>query len=415
MPSPPPLTVRALDRVLVALDAPAPALPGGGGAVTATGSPIPSAERTVLAAEVLASWFGASLQFVTTDTASTEQLDRLSGTIGLRTDPVLVLAEPVFGDELHRHAVGHAPCLVVAAADEQSLAVARAGAQPTYLVPHGPKRRQPSGPLLVELEAGDELDDALALATVWSQSLDLGLRLVPGTHDGGAEEAERARVRLEAMGVRATVELPGWAVEEAFQSADAPLALVVAAHRLTGTGDDDLSDTVARVLDAGGSVLVAPTPSALPAREPVIDLNALHDLSAALGTTSDEPDSLSGEECSELLRSAEVGRLAYVDHGWPVVVPINYSVHEGDIFIRSVQGGKLDAAVRHERVCFEVDSIASAERRGRSVIVHGHLEVIRDPGILQAAWARDPAPWVDDNQMLWLRLIALATTGRTVG
>ena len=80
MPSPP-LTVRALDRVLVALDAPVPALSssdGAGGGGAGTGSLIPSAERTVLAAEVLASWFGASLQFVTTDTASTEQLDRLA-------------------------------------------------------------------------------------------------------------------------------------------------------------------------------------------------------------------------------------------------------------------------------------------------------------------------------------------------
>ncbi|MDH4074823.1 MAG: pyridoxamine 5'-phosphate oxidase family protein [Acidimicrobiia bacterium] len=414
MPSPP-LTVRALDRVLVALDAPVPALPDGDGSRPGDGATVPSAERTVLAAEVLASWFGASLQFVTTDTASTEQLDRLSGTIGLRTEPVLVLAGSAFGDDLHRHAVTHAPCLVVAAADDQSLAVARAGAQPTYLVPHGPKRRQPSGPLLVVLEAGDELDDALALATVWSQSLDLGLRLVPGDHEGAVGEAERARVRLEAMGVPAAVEAPGWAVEEAFDSADAPLALVVAAHRLTGTGNDDLSDTVARVLAAGGSVLVAPAATSLPAREPLMDLNALHDLSAALGTTSDDADSLSASECTEVLRSSAVGRLAYVDHGWPVVVPINFSLHEGDIFIRSVQGGKLEAAVRNERVCFEVDRISSAERQGRSVIVHGHLEVIRDPGTLQAAWAHDPAPWVDDNQMLWLRLVALATTGRTVG
>ncbi len=409
MPSPP-LTVRALDRVLVALDAPPPEPSTSG-----TGSPVPSAERTVLAAEVLASWFGASLQFVTTDTASREQLDRLSGTIGLRTEPVLVLTDSAFGDELHRHAVTHAPCLVVAAADDQSLAVARAGAQPTYLVPHGPKRRQPSGPLLVVLEAGDELDDALALATVWSQSLDLGLRLVPGLHEGAVDEAERARVRLEAMGVMAAVEAPGWAVEQAFDSTDAPLALVVAAHRLTGTGPDDLNDTVTRVLDAGGSVLVAPAATSLPAREPVVDLNALQDLSAALGTTADDADNLPADACTEVLRSAAVGRLAYVDHGWPVVVPINFSLHDGDIFIRSVQGGKLDAAVRNERVCFEVDSISTADRRGRSVIVHGHLEVIRDPGTLQAAWAHDPAPWVDDSQMLWLRLVALATTGRAVG
>lgn len=414
MPSPP-LTIRALDRVLVALDAPVPALPVGDGTRPGAGAPVPSAERTVLAAEVLASWFGASLQFVTTDTASTDQLERLSGTIGLRTEPVLVLAGSAFGDELHRHAVTQAPCLVVAAADDESLAVARAGAQPTYLVPHGPKRRQPSGPLLVVLEAGDELDDALALATVWSQSLDLGLRLVPGDHEGAVDEAERARVRLEAMGVTATVEAPGWAVEQAFDSADAPLALVVAAHRLTGTGTDDLNDTVSRVLDAGGSVLVAPAATALPAREPVVDLNALHDLSAALGTTSDDTDTLSSDACAEVLRSAAVGRLAYVDHGWPVVVPINFSLHEGDIFIRSVQGGKLEAAARNERVCFEVDSISPSARQGRSVVVHGHLEVIRDPGTLQAAWANDPAPWVDDNQMLWLRLVALATTGRTVG
>ena len=401
-----PLTSRAVDRVLVALKAETVTASAQGAASAADSAPV---ERTVQAAEVLASWFGASLQFVTTDDTAIDQLEHLSGTIGLRTDPVLVLSDEGFDQDLSTHASQHAPTLVVASASPSSLAFASQSSQPTYLIPSGPKRRQPSGPMLVDLTSGTGRDDAVALATVWAQALGISLALLVDHDPTTQSTATQLKERLESMGLTVELLTDAAEAERRFSSDDAtPLALVVA-------GTATSADFVTRVLAADGRLLVAPSPATPHHRVADIDLNAVHDLAAALGNTSDDADGLSHAECVEVLAQATIGRIGYIDHGWPIVVPVNFSTYQNDVFIRSVRGGKLSAAVHNDRVCFEVDTFSESEHRGRSVVIHGHLEVINDPATLQAAWANDPAPWIEDDQLLWLRLATLATTGRQVG
>lgn len=398
---PVPITVRAIDRVLVAL------LPEAAGEEPGGRGSISSGERSVLAAEVLASWFGASLQFVTTDTAATDQLEGLSGSIGLRTEPVAVLPSTGFDEALSHHASHNGPSLVVAAAGTATLTCATTNQVPTFLVPPGPKRRLPSGPLVAVLPDDTPSEAALALATVWAQALDVALILVLPADQVDRPESTEIIGRLETMGLEVRPTTDSDLARVATDDDNLPLALVVPAATVA------TSPVVAEIHARGGNVVAAPETST--AARPHIELDELHRLASAIGTTSDDAEGLSATECATVLTDNRVGRLGYIHEEWPVVVPVNYSVHQGDIFIRAMRGGKLDAASRNDRVCFEVDSFDEAARSGTSVLIHGRLEVITDPALLQAAWDNDPSPFADSTQMLWLRLATLATTGRRIG
>lgn len=69
-----------------------------------------------------------------------------------------------------------------------------------------------------------------------------------------------------------------------------------------------------------------------------------------------EVEELNTAKCWRLLESASLGRLAVEGHdGRPDVFPVNYLVHNGNIFIRSAPGSKLRSITKHPAVAFEID------------------------------------------------------------
>ena len=88
---------------------------------------------------------------------------------------------------------------------------------------------------------------------------------------------------------------------------------------------------------------------------------------------------LDRDECFRLLGLNGVGRIAVVDGGHPVIFPINYVVDSEQIMFRTAPGTKLDAAVRTQRVAFEIDSADPMYHTGWSVLVVGRCEEITDP------------------------------------
>lgn len=85
---------------------------------------------------------------------------------------------------------------------------------------------------------------------------------------------------------------------------------------------------------------------------------------------------LTSEECWELLRSREFGRLAYVADGAPHIVPINYRVDDTQLVFRTADGEKLHSILLENRVAFEVDEIDDAQEIGLSVVLRGHTVVL---------------------------------------
>src|SRR5262245_8822040 len=109
-----------------------------------------------------------------------------------------------------------------------------------------------------------------------------------------------------------------------------------------------------------------------------------------MNETTSHPDArtglieLSEEECWQLLRAANVGRIAVRVGPTPDVFPVNYRVRGAEIVIRTEAGTKLAAATLMGAVAFEVDEIDTAGRGGWSVVVKGHG---REPSELEEVTA----------------------------
>ena len=92
-------------------------------------------------------------------------------------------------------------------------------------------------------------------------------------------------------------------------------------------------------------------------------------------TESDSGDgglqSLSVDECVELLAGRSVGRLAVnIEGDGPLVTPVNYVWSGSAVVFRTDPGTKLDA-LAHGPISFQVDEIDPIHRSGWSVLVRG--------------------------------------------
>lgn len=130
-----------------------------------------------------------------------------------------------------------------------------------------------------------------------------------------------------------------------------------------------------------------------------------------MATTSGATTHLGTAECWALLESATVGRLAVTDEeGSPDLFPVNFTAHEGSLYIRSASDAKVVALTARPAAAFEVDG--HDDDGWWSVVVRGAIDRVRDEveiehsGILrlQTASAR--------HKPNVLRLSARAVTGR---
>jgi nitroimidazol reductase NimA-like FMN-containing flavoprotein (pyridoxamine 5'-phosphate oxidase superfamily) len=123
-------------------------------------------------------------------------------------------------------------------------------------------------------------------------------------------------------------------------------------------------------------------------------------------------DELSPSECSALLAQCEVGRVAVIVDGEPIVVPVNYrwlpDVHTSYVAIRTRPGNVVDRGAA--AAAFEIDGIDPVHRAGWSVLVRGTLHHLDHLG--SAKELIDPHPWLTDERDSWLVIEARAVTGR---
>lgn len=78
---------------------------------------------------------------------------------------------------------------------------------------------------------------------------------------------------------------------------------------------------------------------------------------------------LTPEECWQMLRHEEFGRLAYRLVDEIHITPINYAVDGDTLLFRTAEGNKLLAVVMGSEVAFEIDRYG--EESARSVVVRG--------------------------------------------
>lgn len=118
---------------------------------------------------------------------------------------------------------------------------------------------------------------------------------------------------------------------------------------------------------------------------------------------------ISYQECRELLRGEQVGRLAGVVEGRPEIFPVNYGMDGDGILFRSSSGRELSEALLRD-VTLEVDRIDIESRSGWSVVIHGRAEYVSHfdgPGLE----AKADIPWTGPKDAL-VRISPEYTTGR---
>lgn len=124
---------------------------------------------------------------------------------------------------------------------------------------------------------------------------------------------------------------------------------------------------------------------------------------------------LSTDECRALLAQEQIGRVAFVAAGEPLVLPVNYRMHDGHIVFRTTTGEKLDAARNAKSVAFEIDSWDTTTKTGWSVIVRGASQDVYKAAEIAELKQLGLEPWADavarDN---WVRIVPDEITGRRI-
>ena len=124
-------------------------------------------------------------------------------------------------------------------------------------------------------------------------------------------------------------------------------------------------------------------------------------------------ETLELEQCLEHLRTEQVGRIAIVVDGSPIVLPITYRLLETSgrtwIAIRTRPGNVIDQAPMN--TAFEIDGIDPSHHRGWSVLVRGALQHV-DPEAADFRERFDPQPWMTTDRDSWLVIEPYSITGR---
>lgn len=115
--------------------------------------------------------------------------------------------------------------------------------------------------------------------------------------------------------------------------------------------------------------------------------------------------------CWALLRSHQVGRLAFAIADQPEIFPVNYAVDHGTVVFRTGEGAKLTGTVGRD-VAFEADGYEAETGDAWSVVVKGRGEEIsRVPDLLDTA-DLPLFPWHGAPKQRFVRIVPTEVSGR---
>lgn len=118
-------------------------------------------------------------------------------------------------------------------------------------------------------------------------------------------------------------------------------------------------------------------------------------------------------ECLRLLDAEVIGRLAVLDGGSPLILPINYAMDGRHVVFRTAPGTKVDA--KNRTACFEIDGHDDGQRIGWSVVIRGRLEEVTvHQADLFDRLADLPQPWARREKPHVMRLVPTSIHGRRV-
>jgi nitroimidazol reductase NimA-like FMN-containing flavoprotein (pyridoxamine 5'-phosphate oxidase superfamily) len=129
-----------------------------------------------------------------------------------------------------------------------------------------------------------------------------------------------------------------------------------------------------------------------------------------------EPVELSYAKCRELLGGGVLGRVALCTPDGPRIFPVNYSLVDESVVLRTSASGSLATHDWRSPLAFEVDHVDYSDHRGWSVVATGPARRVEDAdevAAIKRTW--DPRPWAGGTRELYVRLEWTELTGRRLG
>lgn len=120
------------------------------------------------------------------------------------------------------------------------------------------------------------------------------------------------------------------------------------------------------------------------------------------------------QECLDRLAKAPIGRIALVQNGEPVILPVNHGVDGTSVVFRTPIGSKFFAADRNQPVAFEADEADPELQTGWSVVVRGVAEIVDDPVEVARLDTLGIKAWAIRSRTDWVRIRSYEITGRQV-
>lgn len=114
----------------------------------------------------------------------------------------------------------------------------------------------------------------------------------------------------------------------------------------------------------------------------------------AMSENTDVIQNLSGEESLELLATKTFGRLVVRRKDDMDLFPLNYLVHEGEIYFRTAEGSKLFSLTLNNDVLFEADNVDGDSQEAWSVVVKGTARTLSSNAEIEAADQLPLKPWL---------------------
>jgi nitroimidazol reductase NimA-like FMN-containing flavoprotein (pyridoxamine 5'-phosphate oxidase superfamily) len=122
-------------------------------------------------------------------------------------------------------------------------------------------------------------------------------------------------------------------------------------------------------------------------------------------------DQLATDQCWQLLRQVDVGRLAVVAAGLPEIFPVNFVIDHGTVVLRTSTGTKLTAATSTPDVAFEADGVEADPAVAWSVVIKGTASRLSAADLLDST-SLPLYPWQPGAKPRFLRITPLEISGR---
>ncbi len=124
---------------------------------------------------------------------------------------------------------------------------------------------------------------------------------------------------------------------------------------------------------------------------------------------------LSNEECFELIKTQEVGRLGVIVDVQPLIFPVNYIFDDRAIIFKTTIGTKFTHASL-DKVVFEVDSVDYATRTGWSIIIEGVARDITNAidSISESERHLKFNSWITNDDEHYVRIHISSISGRRI-